>query len=73
VFDIFNNEECIHGYRISVILVVVILVLSHPQEVTLELNKVVIQDQVTPLHNTQALAILVEANRDQVILVNRNR
>jgi hypothetical protein len=53
--------------------VAVTLVLSHLQEVTLELNKAVIQDQVTLLHNSQVLAIQVGTNWDQVILANRNR
>jgi hypothetical protein len=51
---------------------VVILVLSHLQEVTLEFNKVVTQDQDIQVRNSQALAIL-EADQDQVILVSNSR
>jgi hypothetical protein len=51
---------------------VVIRAVSHQQEVTLEVNKVVTQDQDILVHNRQVLAIL-EADQGQVILVNNNR
>jgi hypothetical protein len=41
---------------------VVILVLSLLQEVTLELIRVVIEDQDIQVHSSQVLAIPVEAN-----------
>jgi 1,2-phenylacetyl-CoA epoxidase PaaB subunit len=52
---------------------VVILVVSHLREVTMELNKVVIQDQATQVYHSQFLVILVAADQDQAILVNHNK